>query len=106
MHTSTAANWAAAAGTLFAGLVALFKEELQSLFFRPKFKVEIGTRPPFCVKTGSVVYDRVPGGTFKILWTGSIYYARLWIQFVTKVERATRGRSYEAVDAFVPSNLR
>jgi hypothetical protein len=118
MDSSTAANWAAAAGTLFVGLVALFKEEIQSFFFKPKFRVEVRTRPPFCVKTGSMVFGLTPERIQELLWSGSIYYARLWVQnvgnrragsvevFVTKVERITREGSYEPVEGFVPSNLR
>jgi hypothetical protein len=69
------------------------------------------------VKTGSTVYATTLEGTAMVLWAGSIYYARLWIQnvgnrraesvevFVTKLERVTRERSHEPVEAFVPSNL-
>jgi hypothetical protein len=118
MNSSTAASWTAAIGTLSAVLVALFKEEIQSLFFKPKFKVEVRTRLPFCVKASSVVYTTTAEGHNQVLWSGSIYYARLWVQnagnrraesvevFITKVERITRDRSYEPIEGFVPSNLR
>ena len=118
MESLTAANWAAAVGTLFVGLVALFKEEIRALFFKPSFRVEIRTRLPFCVKTPSVVYESTLDGNRNVLWTGIIYYARLWVRnvgnrraesvevFVTRVEKRTREGYYEPIGGFVPSNLR
>lgn len=118
MDSPTLASWVAAIATLFAGTVALFKESLQSVFFSPKFKVEVRTRSPFCVKNQSTVYSTAPDGKVTVLWTGSFYYARLWVQnvgrrraeavelFATKVERIARDGSREPVESFVPSNLR
>jgi hypothetical protein len=118
MDLTLAARWAAVGATLLAVLVALIKEQLQSLFLKPKFSVEVGTRLPFCVKTESTVFGTAIDGSTKILWSGSIYYVRLWIQnvgnqraefvevFVTKVERLNRDNTLVAVEGFVPSNLR
>jgi hypothetical protein len=112
------ARWAAVVATLLAVFVALFKEQLQSLFWRPKFKVDVGTRIPFCVKTGSIVFGTAMDGSKKILWSGSIYYIRLWVQnvgnrraesvevFVTRIERLNRDHTLVPAEGFVPSNLR
>lgn len=118
MDYTLAARWAAVAATLMAVIVALFKEQLQSLLFKPKFKITVGTRPPFSVKTKSFVYGTGLDGKKQLLWHGSIYWARLWVQnagnrrgesvevFVTKVERLNRDGTRVAVDGFIPSNLR
>jgi hypothetical protein len=112
------ARWAAVGATLLAVFVALFKEWLQSLCWKPKFKVDVETRLPFCMKTGGIVYGTSISGSKTILWSGSIYYVRLWIRnignrraeavevFVTGIERLNRDDTRVPVDGFVPSNLR
>lgn len=107
------ADWAGVAATFLAVLVALFKEQLQSLFFKPSFHIAI-----FSVKTQSLVYSAGTDGLKHLLWSGSIYWARLWVEnvgnrraeavevFVTKVERLKRDGTYAAVENFIPSNLR
>lgn len=118
MDLTLLAPWAAVGATLLAVFVALFKEQLQSLFWKPKFKVDLESRLPFCVKTRSIVFGTEMDGSKKILWSGAIYYVRLWVQnvgnrraesvevFVSKVERRNRNNTSEMVDGFVPSNLR
>ena len=94
MDLTLLARWAAVGATLLAVFVALLKEQLQSLFWKPEFKVEIGTRPPFCVKTQSSVFGTGLDGTTRFLWSGSIYWARLWVQNVG-------ARRAEAAEVFV-----
>jgi len=118
MDLTLLARWAAVGATLLAVFVALFKEQLQSLVWKPGFKVEIATRPPFCVKTQSSVHGMGLDGRMQLLWSGSIYWARLWVQnvgarraeavevFVTKVQRSNRDGSNNPAEGFVPSNLR
>jgi hypothetical protein len=118
MDLTLLARWAAVGVTLLAVFVALFKEQLQSLFFKPKFRVEVGTRLPFCVKTGSIVFGTAIDGSKQVLWSGSIYYARLWVQnvgnrraesvevFLTKIEQVNRDNTLVPAEGFVPSNLR
>jgi hypothetical protein len=118
MDLTLLARWAAVGATLLAVVVALFKEWFQSLFWKPEFKVDVGTRLPFCVKTGSIVYGTGMDGNKKLLWSGSIYYIRLWIQnignrraesvevFVTGIERLNRDDTRVPAEGFVPSNFR
>jgi hypothetical protein len=102
-----------------AAIVAIFKEPIQAFFFKPGFKVEIETRSPYCVKNTSTVFGMVvPKGERLVLWQGTIFYARLWVQntgrtraegvevFVTKVEQELLDGSYNAWDGFIPANLR
>jgi hypothetical protein len=120
------APWASAAATTLAAIVALFialfKEPIQAFIFRPRFKVAIETRSPYCLKTkgtvGTVYANVVPTGERHVLWQGSFYYARLWVQntgrtraegvevFVTKVEQKLLDGSYKTHDGFIPANLR
>jgi hypothetical protein len=111
-------TWPSVLVTFLAVFVALFKEQLQSLFFKPKFNVAVGTRPPFAVKTKSIVYGMGLDGNKQLLWSGSIYWARFWVQnvgnrraesvevFVTKVERLNQDGAHVAAEGFIPSNLR
>jgi len=118
MDLTLLARLAAVGATLLAVVVALLKEQLQSLFWKPEFKVQIETRPPFCIKTQSSVTGTGLDGTTRLLWSGSIYWARLWVEnkgtrraesvevFVTKVQHLNRDHSSTPVEGFVPSNLR
>ena len=88
--TSLAARWAmAVAATLFAVVIALFKEQLQSLFFKPKFHVAVGTRPPFSVKTQSHVYGIGLDGKKQLLW--------VWKHLLGKAMGAKRRQSESGI---------
>ena len=118
MDSTLIASWAAVAATLIAVVVALFKEQLQARFVRPRFKMLVGTRAPYSVKIPSNVYASDIDGKRQHLWGGTIYYTRLWVQndgnrrgesvevVVTKLERQHLDGTWVPADGFIPSNLR
>jgi hypothetical protein len=117
MDCALVAQLASVTATLMAVLVALFKEQLQSLFFTPKLTVSVGTHAPFSVKTQSVVFEEI-NGKRQALWAGTIYWSRIWVEnignrraesvevFVSNVERLNRDGTHAELDGFIPSNLR
>jgi hypothetical protein len=104
------AQWFGAIATLFAVLVALFKEEILRRCRRPKLRVSIKLSPPDCHKTRIF---RLPDG-----FSAECYWLRLWIEdvgktraeiiqvFVAKLLRESADRSFKEVEDFLPMNLK
>ena len=106
-------QWLAAAGTLAAVLVALFKDELLRYFRQPKLSVRIESQPPDCLLSPINVLENNA-----IVWSGDCYWLRLWIGnngssraeqvqvFASKLWKRNASNEMIEVTAFVPMNLR
>ncbi len=115
MEIGTVGQWAAAAITFLAVLVALFKDELLRWWRRPKLAVSIPMRPPDCQKT--TLNYTVQHPTL-LHASADCYYLRLWIEnmgktraervqvFAAKLLRKNSDRSFMQVEDFFPMNLR
>lgn len=77
MTSSEAAAWSAAAATLLAVVVALFRDELISLWRRPKLEPRIAPTAPDCHKTEITVRNVISG---ELVATWPCFYLRIWIQ--------------------------
>lgn len=108
----TVAQWAAAAATSAAVLVALFKDAVLRRWYRPKLHVSIKNRPPDCHKTTiHFTYEA------KSVSAGR-YYFRLWVSnegselaenvqvFAAKLEKQGPGGIFNEIANFLPMNLR
>jgi|SRR5581483_4071520 len=120
----------AAAATLIAALVALFKEDVVKLWRRSKLSLRMLLAAPDCVQmpvevryrfstkgmsvatTSGVVPNELEGK-----WTGNCYYFRLWIKnagylaervqvYVDSIQREMGDGRSELVTDFIPMNLR
>lgn len=110
---SSIAQWAGAAATFLAVLVALFREPFERWRRRPKFVVRIEPRPPDCVL--STHTDKAGGGPTAVV---KRYWLRLWIEnsgktraeqvqvFASAVLRKTARGEFAEVPDFRPMNLR
>ena len=125
----------AAAATLIAALVALFKEDVVKLWRRPKLSLRMLLAAPDCVQMPVEVRYRVlipadmymppASGTNAVApiregegrWTGNCYYFRLWIAnaghlaervqvYVDSIRREMGDGRSELVTDFIPMNLR
>jgi hypothetical protein len=111
---STLAQYLGAVATFGAVLVALFKDEFLRHLRRPKLTVRIKPEPPDCLLVPSAVVYNQTG----ILWTGRIYYVRLWIEnvgkgrveqvqvFVSTLFKENANGAFSPVAEFEPMNLR
>src|SRR5277367_535429 len=93
---STLAQWVGAIATSAAVCVALFKDEILRYCRRPELVVRIRPEAPDCLLVpAAIVVDQA--GT--VLWSGKIYWLRLWI------ENVGIGRA-EQVQVFVATLLK
>src|ERR1039458_555747 len=111
---STLAQYLGEVATFGAVLVALFKDEFLRHLRRPKLTVRIKSEPPDCLLVPSAVVYNQTG----ILWTGRIYYLRLWIEnvgkgrveqvqvFVSTLFKENANGAFSPVAEFEPMNLR
>jgi hypothetical protein len=111
---STAAQWAGAAATTIAVLVALFKDEWLRYLRRPRLNLYIEPKQPDCQLVPSLVF----GPQKQLLWQGDIYWLRLWIKnegrgraeqvqvFLSKLHKKDAKHEFAPVANFVPMNLR
>jgi hypothetical protein len=110
---STLAQYLGAVATFLAVLVALFKDEVLRWARRPKLTVRIKSEPPDCVLVPAVVYNQTT-----VLWTGNLYWLRLWIEnagkirveqvqvFVSTLFKQNVNGTYDPIPDFEPMNLR
>lgn len=75
MAPSTLAQWAAAAVTFLAVLVALFKDPIREWWRKPKLVASCGNSPPHCIRTPYFVHDLIGN----LLWTGDTYWVRAMV---------------------------
>lgn len=106
-------DWLTAIGTVGAVTVALFKDEILRRFRRPKLSVRITPEAPDCLLSPSTV-----GREGRVLWSGNIYWLRLWIEnvgtvraeqvqvFASKLFKRNANREFTPVSEFTPMNLR
>jgi hypothetical protein len=111
---SSLAQYLGAGATLGAVLVALFKDELLRRIRRPILTVRIKPEAPDCLLVSTAVVYNQTG----ILWTGRIYWLRLWIEnvgkgraeqvqvFVSSLFKENVNGEYASVADFEPMNLR
>ena len=112
---STLAQWVGAIATSAAVAVALFKDELLRRYRRPRLSVRLKPEPPDCLLVPSaVVFDN--RGT--ILWSGRIYWLRLWIAnvgigraeqvqvFASRLFKRGANDRFAPVAEYEPMNLR
>jgi hypothetical protein len=111
---STLAQYLGSGATFAAVFVALFKDEVLRHIRSPKLAVRIKSEPPDCLLVPTaIVYNATA-----VLWTGPIYYLRLWIEnvgkgraeqvqvFVAELFRENANGKFGAVAEFEPMNLR
>jgi hypothetical protein len=112
-------NWVpfvAAAATLLAALVALFKEDVVKKWRRPDLHIRMLLKPPDCVLMPTVITGSDNGTVFEV-WRGKCYFFRLWVEnqghFAERVQVYVKSVSYqmgdgrcEIVPEFIPMNLR
>lgn len=121
----------AAGATLFAALVALFKEDIVKWWRHPDLTMRMLLASPDCVLMPIVVryreqYLPPPSGTLipsippemrEVQWNGHSYFFRLWIEnngdfgervqvYVESVRRQMGDGHSEIVPEFIPMNLR
>jgi len=113
MNCAAAAAWAGAFATLLAVLVALFKEELQRFWRKPKLEAVVRLTTPDCHKTEITVTNRQTGQVDR--WP--CYYLRIWIEnrgnqraeqvqvFVSKLWRKRADGTFGEERQFLPMNL-
>jgi hypothetical protein len=76
------AAWAAACATFLAALVALLKEDLVSVWRRPRLNVRISLAPPDCHKTEFTLGSARTG---EFLGSWPCYYLRVWVENVGNI---------------------
>ncbi len=108
---SSAAQWAAAAATTVAVLVALFKDEFWRRVRRPVLTLRILSESPDCIITPM---RRIADGEV----VGRALWLRLWIEntgglraekvqvYLSEVCRRQANLTYAPIDGFTPMNLR
>lgn len=111
---SELAAWVAAIATFAAVVVALFKEELRSLWHKPRFEIKIELRPPHCHKTQM---SRVNMQTGQLLGQADCYYLRIWVEnvgrqraeqvqvFAAQLCKRQADGSFQPNPSFLPMNL-
>src|SRR5579872_409281 len=112
---STLAQWVGAAATSAAVVVALFKDELLRHIRKPKLTIRMKPEPPDCLLVPSAV---VFNSQRTILWSGKIYWLRLWIEnvgsgraeqvqvFISAISKRDANGKFASVAEFEPMNLR
>ena len=107
--------WIGSLATTAAVVVALFKEEIRSIWKRPKLVVRIRLTAPDCHKTEMRITERNSG---RLIAKGDCYYFRIWVEnkghlraeqvqvFVAKALRRRADNTFEEIKAFLPMNLR
>jgi len=111
---SDAAVWTGSIATLFAVLVALFKEEIVRIWRHPKLELRITLAAPDCHKTEIRSVD----STGATLERADCYYFCLWVQnrgneraekvqvFLSKLYRQHADGAFVEDRTFLPMNLR
>jgi hypothetical protein len=114
------AQWVAALATFSAVLVALFKDPVARLIWRPKLTARCLLGPPDCTRT-RVTYAQAAGGTFPpvpIVSAADSYHLRIWIEnvgdrraekvqvYAASLTKQAADGSFRAVDSFLPMNLK
>src|ERR1043166_2312710 len=114
MTTAETAAWAGVCVTSAAVLVALFKDDLRSLWRRPRLMVKLRMGAPDCQKT-EMAFSRLSG---QFVARGPCYYFRLWVEntgnlradrvqvFVSRLLRRDAAGDFRAVTRFLPMNLK
>jgi hypothetical protein len=118
------AEWAGAAATLLAVLVALFQTPVRRWFNRPRLKVSVNLRRPDCEKTS--IYRDIDPKVRKLLGdvpvnnfdhSLPVYYLRIWVAnvgrgraenvevYAARLFKQTKSDSFQQVDDFLPMNL-
>lgn len=115
MELGNLAQWVAAAATLLAVLVALFKTEIVSWWRRPILDVSIFLEPPYCHSTTLHYTVQRTALTYA---QAQCYYFRLWVQnhgktraervqvHAAKLFRKVADGSFREDKHFLPMNLR
>lgn len=105
--------WIGSIATLMAIIVALFKEEIVSLWRRPDLEARIKLSAPDCHKT-----EMTRSANGRIIAKADCYYFRLWIKntgsqraekvqvFVSKLFRRHADGSFVEDKSFLPMNLK
>jgi hypothetical protein len=101
--------------TFLAVLVALFKEDVRSLWRRPVLKARILLAPPDCHKTELISVNQATG---QILGRWPCYYFRIWVEntgiqraeqvqvFAAGLSRRQADGTFKQETQFLPMNLR
>jgi hypothetical protein len=109
----------AAAATLLAALVALFKEDVVKMWRRPDLRIRMSLSPPDCARMPVIVNymgANLNGPPSPKTWQGYCYFFRLWVEnkgdFAERVQVYVKPVSYqmgdgrsESVPEFIPMNL-
>ncbi len=115
MAPSTLAQWFAAVGTLFAVLVALFKDPFLAWRRKPRLDAKCTKDSPWTVRTAIIVYDKNTGN---ILWTGDCYCVRIEVEnsgktraekvqvYAAKLAKLAADNRFEDMQAFIPLNMK
>jgi hypothetical protein len=115
MSSLEIAAWAAASATFLAALVALLKEDLVSLWRRPRLDVRIRLAPPDCHKT-EFTLGSARTGEFLGAWP--CYYLRVWVEnlgnirakyvevFARRLLRKHADDRFKEEPQFLPINLK
>ncbi|ALA57797.1 hypothetical protein [Nitrospira moscoviensis] len=106
--------FASAVATLLAALVALFREEIRTKWYRPVLTARIRLSPPDCHKTQQTTNNPIA----QLAQRGDCYYFRIWVQnegrqraekvqvFVSRLQKKHADGFFKDVDSFLPMNLR
>jgi len=108
-------HFIAPSATLTATLTALFKDEIATVWRKPKLDLKVRLRVPDCVLMPTLV--RYQLDSEELEWRGNMYFFRLWIKNTgnrpaERVQVYVQSISYEidgersAVSDFIPMNLR
>jgi hypothetical protein len=115
VSSSDIASWLAAIATFLAVLVALFKEDMRSLWRRPVLKARILLAPPDCHKTELTIVNQA---IQQIVGRWPCYYFRLWVEntgtqraeqvqvFAAGLSRRQADGTFKPETQFLPMNLR
>jgi len=129
MELGTIAQWSSVGITFFAVLVALFKDDILSIFKKPKLIVSISQTPPDCQKTKlnipTVTGSYIPSGigpqgpvNSTIQNVADCYYIRIWIEnngkstakriqvSASKLLKQQADLSFREVEGFIPMDLK
>ena len=110
------AEWVGYFATVFAVIVALFKNELIRIWRKPKLKARIKLSPPDSIRVKKEITVRAGAISSTIRNDG--YYFRLWVEnvgnqraekvqvFMSKLFRRHEDGSFKEEKEFLPVNLR
>lgn len=115
MAPSSLAQWAGAAATSCAVIVALFKDSILAWWRRPSLNVTCGKALPWTVRVRLLVrwQHATPPS-----WNGNCYFARLWVDnigrtraekvqvYAAKLAKRAVDGEFEAVPTFASLNLK